>query len=74
LSPFITGTTVFDPLTSEPRTLNDLARRREPLPLHRVLRSTAGRKHAMVREYFFQARVRRSAPQDRGWSGRHPTG
>jgi hypothetical protein len=28
LSPFITGTTVFDPFTGEPRTLNDLARRR----------------------------------------------
>ncbi|HKO91381.1 MAG TPA: LamG domain-containing protein, partial [Polyangiaceae bacterium] len=31
LAPFITGTVVFDPFTGEPRTLNDLARRREDL-------------------------------------------
>ena len=28
LSPFLTGTTVFDPVDNEPRQLNDLQRRR----------------------------------------------
>jgi hypothetical protein len=31
LSPFMTGTTVFDPLTGQPRTLNDLSRRKADL-------------------------------------------
>jgi hypothetical protein len=31
LSPFLTGTTVFDPVTGAPRTLNDLARRNADL-------------------------------------------
>jgi len=31
LSPFLTGTTVFDPITGQPRTLNDLARRQASL-------------------------------------------
>ena len=56
LSPFLTGTTVFDPVTGAPRALHDLARRNDdlkflvcPLPAAKTSKASAGPKTTIAK-------------------------